>query len=207
MFASINNSISRLNFKIVSRDGRGRRWRVRTLDFSRIYARSCTRRGGYQEDKSRGEHLPWNRTIVSKSSAVRRLAMKTSSPWYRQMYSIRFLRFQLRSFVGSFSRLLSSRAPPLPLSVRTVVTAVARCNDSGSLRKLPITLVYCMQVTERISRSGVVHDLPEKRSEEKETSGDTSVFSWKVGTAWRRKEKENESKRAENVARRLDVET
>lgn len=31
--------------------------------------------------------------------------------------------------------------------------------------------------------------------------------SRKVGTAWRRKEKENESKRAENVARRLDVET
>lgn len=59
--------------------------------------------------------------------------------------------------------------PSLSLSLflfgKDVVTAVARCNDSGSLRKLPITLFYCMQVTERISQSGVLHDLPKKGSE------------------------------------------
>lgn len=55
-----------------------------------------------------------------------------------------------------------------------------------------------------------MHDLPKKRSEEKETSGDTSVFlgRWeRPGGERRKKTKVRGLRGAENVARRLDVET
>lgn len=105
--------------------------------------------------------------------------------------------------MGSFV-LLSSRASPLPLplslSVRTVVTAVARCNDSGSVRKVAITLFYCMQVTEQyFSVRCCARFAEEKERGGGGGGGDKRGYKRvprKVGTAWRRKEKENESKRA-----------
>ena len=93
---------------------------------------------------------------------------------------------------------------------KDVVTAVARCNDSGSLRKLPITLFYCMQVTERISRSGVLHDLPRKgRERERQTKrererergrGRQSAFA----KGRNGKKEERGTKRAENESKRAD---
>lgn len=111
-------------------------------------------------------------------------------------YKVHFLRFSQGDSRHSWVRSLieprpSSPSPSLSL-VRIVVTAVARCNDSGSLRKLPITLFYCMQVTEQYFSVRCCA----RFAEEKERGEGDKRVPRKVGTAWRRKEKENESKRA-----------
>lgn len=99
-----------------------------------------------------------------------------------------------RADLRASMRLFLALIEPSPSIVRTPWQLSRVATTPGSLRKLPITLFYCMQVTERISRSGVQHSSLRGRGTRRGRSGLLSRKPEKDRGSTERAE--NESKRA-----------